>query len=111
MTLTSKSNMQQKHGAVIVKSGRVLATGWNVLKNDPNNISEEHLEQFCSVHAEAMAIARATRTIGATIYIARSKNGRPRFSKPCNGCQNAIDKAGIKQVIYTNDVDFAAWTS
>ncbi|UMO76373.1 deoxycytidylate deaminase [Streptomyces phage Tomas] len=101
MSVSVKSNMKQQHGAVIVRSGRVLATGWNLLKNDPENISAEHIEQFCSVHAEAMAIARCRKAAGATIYIARNKKGQGRFSKPCSGCERAIILAGIKRVVYT----------
>lgn len=103
MTLSLKSNMKQQHGAIIVKSGRVISVGWNVLKNDPNNVSAEHLERYCSVHAEAMAIARASVPAGATIYIARNKSGRERFSKPCRGCERAIIEARISRVVYTVD--------
>lgn len=104
MELSLKSDMKQRHGAVIVRSGRVLAHGWNLLKNDPNNISNEHLERFCSVHAEAMAIARCKKAVGATIYIARNKSGRERFSKPCDNCEKAIKEAGIARVVYTTDL-------
>lgn len=94
--------MKQQHGAVLVKSGRVISVGWNVLKNDPNNISENHMS-YCSVHAEAMAIARASRPAGATIYIARSKKGQERFSKPCRGCERTLIEAGVARVVYTVD--------
>lgn len=94
--------MKQRHGAIIVKSGRVISVGWNVLKNHPDNISEQHMH-YCSVHAEAMAIARASEPAGATIYIARNKNGQERFSKPCSGCEKAILNAGIARVVYTVD--------
>jgi deoxycytidylate deaminase len=103
MTLSLRSNMKQQHGAVLVKSGRVISVGWNVLKNDPNNVSAEHLERYCSVHAEAMAIARASQPAGATIYIARSKKGQERFSKPCRGCERALVQAGVSRVVYTID--------
>ncbi|QDH94042.1 deoxycytidylate deaminase [Streptomyces phage Evy] len=93
--------MKQRHGAVIVRGGRVLSRGWNLLKNDPNNISDEHIERFCSVHAEAMAIARCKKATGATIYIARNKSGNACHSKPCQSCHAAIDAAGIARVVYT----------
>lgn len=103
MELAEKSNMKQAHGAVIVRSGRVLAQGWNVLKNDPSNVSDEHISRFCSRHAERMAIARCKKAAGATIYIARNKDGVPRFSKPCDACDHAIKLAGISRVVYTTD--------
>lgn len=104
MELSLKSDMKQKHGAVIVRGGRVLAQGWNLLKNDPNNVSDEHAKLFCSVHAEGMAIARCKKAVGATIYIARNKSGRARHSKPCDSCQHAINMAGISRVVYTTDL-------
>lgn len=82
----------------------MLSLGWNVLKNNPNNVSNEHIERFCSVHAERMAIARCKKAAGATIYIARNKSGTPRFSKPCDGCEQAIKMAGIARVVYTTDL-------
>ncbi|QNO12604.1 deoxycytidylate deaminase [Streptomyces phage MulchMansion] len=95
--------MKQRHGAVIVKGSRVLSQGWNLLKNDPNNVSDEHIIRFCSVHAEGMAIAKCKNPVGATIYIARNKSGVARHSKPCDACAVAIDSAGIAKVIYTTD--------
>jgi deoxycytidylate deaminase len=105
MELSLKSDMKQKHGAVIVRSGRVLAQGWNLMKNDPNNVSDEHAKRFCSTHAEGMAIARCKKAAGATIYIARNKSGNARHSKPCDGCALAINLAGISRVVYTIDKD------
>jgi deoxycytidylate deaminase len=93
--------MKQKHGAVIVKGGRVLSLGWNLLKNDPNNVSDEHAKLFCSVHAERMAIAKCKKAAGATIYVARNKSGNARYSKPCDECQKAIRAAGIVRVVHT----------
>lgn len=96
--------MKQQHGAVIVRGGRVVSRGWNLFKNHPENVSSEHVLDGCSVHAERMAIARCQKTVGATIYIARNKSGRARFSKPCTGCERAIINAGISRVVYTDDM-------
>ncbi|QGH76478.1 deoxycytidylate deaminase [Streptomyces phage Daubenski] len=104
MSLSLKSNMKQAHGAVIVRGGRVLSLGWNTLKNDPTNVSDEHIARYCSVHAERMAIARCKKAAGATIYIARNKAGVPRHSKPCDACDRAIKMAGISRVVYTTDL-------
>lgn len=96
--------MKQRHGAVVVKGGRVLSQGWNTLKNDPNNVSDEHIEQFCSVHAERMALARCREAAGATVYVARNKSGQECFSKPCSGCERALNAAGVARVVYTTAV-------
>lgn len=105
MELSLKSDMKQRHGAVIVRGGRVLALGWNLMKNDPNNVSDEHAKMFCSMHAERMAIAKCRKAAGATIYIARNKSGKARHSKPCAECSYAIVQAGISRVVYTIDKD------
>jgi deoxycytidylate deaminase len=104
MRLSLKSNMKQRHGAVVVKGGRVLSQGWNLLKNDPNNVSEQYITQFCSVHAEQMALARCKNPAGATVYVARNKSGRERFSKPCETCHAALEAAGVARVVYTVDL-------
>ncbi len=54
----------------------------------------------CSMHAEKHALGRCDAN-GATIYVARNKNGNDRLSKPCSNCQKAIVSAGVKQVVYT----------
>lgn len=105
MELSLNSNMKQRHGAVVVKGGRVLSHGWNLLKNDPNNVSDEHLIRFCSVHAERMALARCKNAVGATVYVARNKSGKARHSKPCDACHEALEAAGIARVVYTTDAE------
>ena len=50
-----------KHGAVIVKGGRVLATGMNKERNHPKIVSSEHIKTHCSVHAEVDALKTAGR--------------------------------------------------
>lgn len=94
--------MKQRHGAVIVKSGRVMSVGINKWRNHPEIIEEEKIKQECSIHAEVDAIYRANITKGATIYIARvNRSGDTCFSRPCDNCYNAIIDAGISKIIYT----------
>ena len=72
-----KSQEKKKHGAVVVKSGRVVGTGFNKYKNHPN----------CK---------------GAVLYIARvNRQGLDRNSTPCFVCEKLIKLSGIKKVIYT----------
>jgi deoxycytidylate deaminase len=91
------------HGAVVVKSGRVVGTGYNKDRNNPYYVSPEHIKTHCSVHAEVDAIRDANWNVkGAVIYVARVNNkGLDRDSKPCIRCQSVIDAAEIKKVIYT----------
>jgi deoxycytidylate deaminase len=100
--MASLSKARRKHGAVIVKGGSVISTGYNKDKNHPNNVSEEHIKKHCSIHAEVDAIKKTNNTKGATIYVARvNSQGEQLISKPCNNCYKKIKQSGIKKIIYT----------
>lgn len=105
--LASKSKANKKHGAVIVKSGRVLGTGYNKDKNHPLAISEEHIKTHASRHAEIEAIRDAGWNVkGAVLYVARINNfGYDRDSKPCPRCATIIKESQIKKVIYTESIN------
>lgn len=105
--LASKSKANKKHGAVIVKSGRVLGTGYNKDKNHPLAISEEHIKTHASRHAEIEAIRDAGWNVkGAVLYVARINNfGYDRDSKPCPRCAMIIKESQIKKVIYTESIN------
>jgi deoxycytidylate deaminase len=96
------------HGAVVVKSGRVIGTGFNKDRNNPYYVSPEHIKTHCSVHAEVDAIRDAKWNVkGAVLYVARVNNrGIDRNSKPCIRCQVVIEEAQIKKVIYTVGEDY-----
>ena len=99
----SKSKARRMHGAVVVKSGRVVGTGFNKDRNNPYYVSPEHIKTHCSVHAEVDAIRDANWNVkGAVLYVARvNSQGMDRDSKPCTRCQIVIEEAQIKKVIYT----------
>jgi len=101
--LASKSQARMKHGAIIVKGGRVIGTGFNKNRNNPLVVSENHIKSHCSEHAEVNAIKDASYNVrNAILYVARvSKNGMDRNSKPCSQCFDIISKLGIKKIIYT----------
>ena len=101
----TKSKARNTHGAVVVKGGRVLGTGWNRDRNSPNIIDPDRIKHDCSYHAEEIAIREAGQNLkGAVIYVARvNKQGKDRDSKPCMKCSSLIKEAGIKRVIYTSD--------
>jgi deoxycytidylate deaminase len=101
--LATKSNARNTHGAVVVKGGRVLGTGWNKNRNNPKTVSPEHIKSDCSYHAEEVAIRESGDNMrGAVIYVARiNKNGFDRDSKPCSKCSSLIKRAGIKRVVFT----------
>lgn len=100
-----KSSARNTHGAVVVKGGRVLGTGWNKNRNHPAIVSPEHIKTDCSYHAEEVAIREAGEynVRGAILYVARvNKHGKDRDSKPCAKCEKLITEVGIKRVIYTS---------
>lgn len=104
--LASKSEARNTHGAVIVKGGRVMGSGFNKNRNHPTIVSPEHIKTDCSYHAEEVAIREAgeDNVRGAIIYVARvNKNGQDRDSKPCLKCTSLIERAGIKRVIFTTE--------
>lgn len=101
--LAEKSKSNKRHGAVIVKSGRVVGTGYNKDRNNPLFVSPEHIKTHCSRHAEVEAIREARDNAnGAVLYVARvNSQGQDRNSKPCKLCDKAINQSNIKKVIYT----------
>lgn len=100
--VAESSTMKQRHGAVIVKSGRVMSVGINKWRNHPEIIETEKIKQECSVHAEVDALSRVKNPRGATIYIARvNRLGESGLSRPCNNCFKDLVKSGINKIIYT----------
>ena len=101
----TKSKARNTHGAVVVKGGRVLGTGWNKDRNHPLIVSPEHIKTDCSYHAEEVAIREAGSNLkGAVIYVARvNKHGKDRDSMPCFKCASLIREAGIKKIVYTSE--------
>lgn len=101
--MSTKSVSRQRHGAVVVKSGRVLGVGFNKDKNNPFIVSPEHIKTHCSRHAEIEAIKDANWNVkGAILYVARlNRQGKDRNSKPCKYCEAVIKSAQIKKVIHT----------
>lgn len=104
--LADKSEEKKRHGAVVVKSGRVVGVGYNKFKNHPDVIPEGLIKKHCSRHAEEAAIHEAGNNAkGAILYVARvNKQGIDRNSKPCIVCAKLIKKSGIKKVIYTMEI-------
>ena len=102
----TKSSAKNTHGAVVVKGGRVLSTGWNKNRNHPAIVSPEHIKTDCSYHAQEVAIREAgeENVRGAVIYVARvNKSGHDRDSRPCRKCSSLIEHVGIKRVIFTTE--------
>ena len=102
MMLATKSRVRFRHGAIIVRNGKVIGVGINRTINPPTVVSDP--KQESTVHAEEAAL-RACRKMdlsNATIYIARiGAFGEPMLSKPCERCQRALRARGVKKIYYT----------
>lgn len=92
---------QHKLGAVIVKNGRVLATGFNSLR--PSSLLKTQ-----TLHAEAAAILKLLKErrlhdlAGSEIYVTRfTKGGAIGLSRPCHNCMSLIRSVGICKIHYT----------
>lgn len=104
-SLAKRSEEKKKHGAVVIKSGRVVGYGFNKFKNHTDYIPEELIKVHCSRHAEEVAIKSAgANAKGATLYVARvNRADQDRNSKPCRICADLIENSGIKRVVYTTE--------
>lgn len=116
--------IRRRYGAVIVKDGQIISTGYNGSPRGTQNccdvdvckrIDMEHntgdYSECCSVHAEQNAIIHASRKemLGSTMYLYGEEMVKP-FTKywyyktienpePCPICLRMIQNAGIKRVI------------
>lgn len=102
--VAESGDMDTKHGAVVVKGGRVISVGVNKWRVDPSMAcNEKDYNPNLTYHAEAEAISRASGDLsGAVIFVARiNKKGLWSFSRPCTRCMKLIKSAGIKKIIYT----------
>ena len=97
--------------AALVIKNDIISFGINQMKTHPFQARYSRNDQAIYVHAENAAIMRALKKVDvedlkkATLYVARVKkpNNMWGMACPCEGCQKAIDKFGIKKVVYTED--------
>lgn len=99
----SSTVSRYKHGAIIVKGGRVISTGVNKIRNHPDVLdSDKLIKTNAHVHAEVDAIRKVSSLKGAKIYIARiTVGGNPGLSRPCDRCYQAIVRSGISKIVHT----------
>ena len=97
--------VSKKVGAVIVKDGRILSTGYNGTPpkytncndywNNEYTSSHHNWSKIYEIHAEMNAIIWAARKgisiEGATIYVTL---------EPCSECGKNLIASGIKKIVY-----------
>jgi len=104
--IASKSNMQQKHGAVIVYKNKIIASGYNEICDYMNN-------NF-SIHAEVSAISKMFYNKKllelCDIYVVRiapiTFDNYLKNSKPCKSCTNFIKKYNLRNIYYSTSYKF-----
>ena len=97
MGVATQSRCKFKHGAIVVRHGKILSSACNQIKNDPKYVDPKH----CQIHAEIAALKKAGWPSKVTVYVARVNGfGTARLSKPCANCQEVLDAHKVK-VIWT----------
>lgn len=108
--------LRRQYGAVIVKDGVIVSTGYNgsprhaanccdvgICWREANNIPHGERYEMCqAVHAEANAMINGNRAdmIGATLYLVGFENGqRMEQPEPCLLCRKLITNAQIERVV------------
>ena len=98
-----------KVGAVIVKDGRIVSTGWNGYPSGSDDKSNNSMERskrlLLAIHAEENAILNAARTGNSAqdsiVYVTH---------KPCVACMARLSNAGVKEVRFIKNSGYeAAW--
>lgn len=100
-----ESELKMKHGAIVVRGGSLMGTGYNKHRNDPAFLPEDIVRENTTYHAESVAIRSAGDNCrGGVIYIARvNRQGEDRNSRPCVYCRILIEEVGIKKIVYTTE--------
>jgi len=105
MPMSASKCVSKQVGAVIVKDGRILSTGYNGTPPGFTNCADHWDGQYTKdhhewsktyeIHAEMNAIIWAAREgisiNGATIYVTL---------EPCSDCSKNIIASGIKRIVY-----------
>jgi len=99
--IASQSNMKFKMGAILFDNSKFV-TGFN------RKFSVTHPTRWksFSIHAEEMAILRASRVnidfSNSTLVVVRiNKNNELKRSYPCEQCQNLIQKFGVRNTYFS----------
>ena len=101
LELANESSHSFRHGAIVVKDGRILSQGNNKYKANRMKISTRN--HRCSMHAEEAALRQCSKNecVHGTIYVARVASYGRADSKPCDRCQKILKSFGICKAVYT----------
>lgn len=95
-------------GAIVVRSGRVLSTGSNRLKNTPSDLIPR---SAWSTHAEEDCLKQLpthSRGRRLTLYVTRvNRRGELKLARPCQRCWNTAVAAGVSRIVYSTNTGIA----
>ena len=110
VTLAHRSDMLQRHGAVITRNGTVIARGFNKLTHIFHHRWSMHAEVdvICDLRKRFPVESRSKKWLrDCRLYVVRigpDARGNPlKNSLPCRHCSDAICDAGIPVVFYSHE--------
>lgn len=99
---------KSRHASAIVYKNTILSTGKNKLKSHPKMKEFQDNPERIFLHAEMDAIVKCINRYGLEIlkksdlYVVRlGRKGQLLNSKPCDGCESAINFYGLKNVYHS----------
>jgi deoxycytidylate deaminase len=107
----SKSEHNQRHGAVIFDKNIIISTGYNVASGSASKLHPRFCRWQYSIHAETACILNAKTDLkGCSMLIIRlNKANELMNSRPCNWCYSYLNYVGIKKIIYSNKEGELVW--
>lgn len=102
-----ESDLQKRHGAVLVKSGKVIAVANNTMKTTPF-LERNFKGTLVTLHAEMNVFQgfTAEELRGTSLYVIRLGRKSPNLllnSQPCSLCSKLIFMYPLKKVIFSGD--------
>ncbi len=100
--IASNSPVKYKHSAALLQGNKVITVGNN--KHLDIKYNNEGIK--ISIHAEIDCMSNCKNVKGLDLIVIRvNKKGELRNSKPCQECLEKLRKKGIRNVIYSNDLE------
>lgn len=98
-----RSNFKHKHGCVIFKGSKIIASGYNEIRYC-NELNKKYRKWINSLHAEQKTILFSQAPVKrCSLLVVRINNNYDLMeSKPCNMCQSLIQDVGITKVYFSN---------
>ena len=112
-----EARLSYHHCALVIKGGKLIATGYNALNADLRFdpvLAKRARRLQNENHAEVSAILSVKNRetiIGSKVFVVRVTNdGKYAISRPCFLCQNVLHNFGVRSVIYSvSEYEFGTW--